>query len=56
MTIISYMSLSNLLKKLVFFFILLYGDKQEDHDGPVSFTWANTYAYLNIKLHTHTWL
>ena len=23
--------------------------KQEDHDDPISFTWANSFAYLLLK-------
>ena len=23
--------------------------KQEDHDGPISLTWANSFAYLLLK-------
>ena len=25
------------------------GGKQEDHDGPISLTWANSFAYLLLK-------
>ena len=31
------------------FAILLSILKQEDHDGPISLTWANRFAYLLVK-------
>ena len=35
--------------KFLFMFNIILNEKQEDHDGPISLTWANSFAYLLLK-------